>query len=146
MLSQHSHRNCQGRGLVWPPWEAEECVHSWVTGFSVFICYMIPGVHVGFPFLATAKEGVERGRGGLEVLTSVVEGSYCWRKKIFSFIHSLLHMGVPQECIKCRMSVYKTNLAQQIAGVLHSDPLPVFFPTWLLKPAYLHSHPLPACP
>lgn len=139
MLSQHSHRNRQGRGLVWPPWEAEECVHSQVTGCSVFICSVIPGVYVGFSFLAREKEGVERGRegerggerergvergrGGWEVLIGVMEGDYCWRKKIFSFIHSLLHMGAPQECRKrCRNSVYKTNLAQQTAGVLHSDP------------------------
>lgn len=70
------------------------------------------------------KSQRERWREGeKEVLTSVMEGNYCWRKKIFSFIHSLSHVGAPHEGRKrYSMSVYKTEFAQQTARVLHSNP------------------------
>lgn len=54
-----SHRYVQERCLVRTPREAAESEHSRVTGFSVFLQSAIPGVYVGFSFLARAK-----GRGG----------------------------------------------------------------------------------
>lgn len=66
-------------------------MYSRVTGFSVFVwsrllydsryeCRIfLPG--------KSLREGWGEGEG--VVLTSVMEGNYCRRKKIFSFIHSL---------------------------------------------------------
>lgn len=87
--------------------------------------------------------GKSKGRGG-ERERGVGGPHLCHGKKL---LLEKENMGALQECRKrCRMSVYKIDLAQQIAGVLHSDSPPVPFPTRLLEPAYLHSHPLPACP
>ena len=63
------------------------------------------------------------GEGEKEVLTSVMEGNYCWKKKIFSFIHSLSHLGAPMSAERCTgWTSTKTDLAQQMTRVLSSDP------------------------
>lgn len=137
---------------MWPPWKAAECVRTRVTGFSVFVWSMIPGVYVGFSFLARDR-GRERGRerserkgrgggGGAGSLTSVMEGNCPWRKNYF--LSSILsHTSTPHDCSKrYRTNVYKTDLAQQTAGTLHNDPC--LSPSHLalpFTPAYLHSPP-----
>lgn len=45
---------CVGRCVAWLFCEGGECVHSWVTGLNVFVWSVIPGVYVGFSFLAGA--------------------------------------------------------------------------------------------
>lgn len=63
------------------------------------------------------------GEGEKEVLTSVMEGNYCWKKKIFSFIHSLSHLGAPMSTERCTgWTSTKTDLTQQTTRVLPSDP------------------------
>lgn len=69
-----------------------------------------------------------------------MEGNYCWRKKIFSFTHSLSHVGAPPEGRKR----YRMSISEDRAGPTDSScatrwlvPLP--FPTWPFSPAHLHS-------
>lgn len=63
VLSHTQSQVCPEGHLVWLPWGAGECVHSRVTGFSVFVWPMIPGMYVGFSFLARARgRGRERER------------------------------------------------------------------------------------
>lgn len=87
--------------------------------------------------------GKSKGKGG-EKERGVGGPHRCHGKKL---LLEKEYAGAPQEYKeRCWMSIYKADLAQQIAGVLHNDPLPLPFPTGLLKPVYLHSHPLPAWP
>ena len=87
-------RYALGRGLVRPPWEAGECMHSRVTGVSVFVWSMIPGVYVGFSFLARARGRVEskrrRERSSPVSWKEITAGE---RKYFLSSI--LCHMWVP---------------------------------------------------
>lgn len=99
---------------------------------------MIPGVYVGFSFLARAR-GRGREREEEEVLTSVMEGNYCWRKKIFSFIHSLSHVGAPPECRRRYRMSYEDRPCPADSSCATQWLVPVSFSTWPFRPAHLHS-------
>lgn len=92
---------------------------SRVTGFSVFVWSVIPGVYVGFSLLARARG--RRGGGGEPYPGSWKEITAGERN---TFFHPFpVACGSLSGCReRYRMNVHKTYLAQQTAGVLHNDP------------------------
>lgn len=91
----HSHRYVQERRVVWPPWETGECVHTRLTGSSVFVWSRIPGVYVGFSFLARARE--RESEGGGEGLNQCCGRKPLLEKENVFFIHSLSLTGALSE-------------------------------------------------